>query len=170
MLTQEMAMTADELRQKANDAEQARQDSWERSDTDGFLSQWAHGINAELYRTRADIADAGGVADFVGLYEGDRRVLAKMITVADRYAPWKSNRVWLVNDADPVAAKRKFIPTGMKSRVQKQLGLCERKEVDFADARLEGRGKGLSGSCWVAVFRKGDEWGRDADLRTEDTA
>ena len=39
---------ADEHRQMAAKAEQDKAESWERSDTDGFLSQWASGLTASL--------------------------------------------------------------------------------------------------------------------------
>lgn len=39
-------------------------ESFDRCDTDGFLSQWASGINAQVARKNAAIAEAGGVATF----------------------------------------------------------------------------------------------------------
>lgn len=56
--------TAEEHRAKAAKHERDAAESWERSDTDGFLSQWASGINARVQHTNADIAEAGGVATF----------------------------------------------------------------------------------------------------------
>ena len=37
-----------------------RDDSWERSDSDGFLSQWANGVMAGRYKHCAKVAAAGG--------------------------------------------------------------------------------------------------------------
>jgi hypothetical protein len=50
---------ADAAKHDSNAAE-----SFERCDTDGFLSQWASGINAQVARTNAAIAENGGVATF----------------------------------------------------------------------------------------------------------
>lgn len=64
-------MTVDELRAKAAQAEQNREDSFERSDTDGFLSQWAHGMNAQLYRVQAEILEDGGQSWFQAIMDID---------------------------------------------------------------------------------------------------
>ncbi|QBZ72150.1 hypothetical protein SEA_KRADAL_264 [Streptomyces phage Kradal] len=60
---------AAELREiaKGNDREAA--DSFDRCDTDGFLSQWASGITAEKYRLRADVAENGGMWSFPALFD-----------------------------------------------------------------------------------------------------
>lgn len=156
--------TAEELKAMAGAERQEAEDSFQRCDTDGFLSQWANGLTAELYSRQAEIVKNNGKADFIGLYEGERRVKAREISVKNKFAPWTTDYVWLVDDSDPVATKRKFIPTGEKSRVQKSLGLSERKESDTAKAEITGRGTGLSGSAWVITVRTGDKWGGTAEL------
>jgi hypothetical protein len=59
-----MTTTASQHRATAarHDADAAA--SFERCDTDGFLSQWASGINAQVARANAAIADNGGLATF----------------------------------------------------------------------------------------------------------
>lgn len=52
--------TAAEWRAEANRAEAERHASWERSDTDGFLSQWASGVMAGRYEHCATVAEDGG--------------------------------------------------------------------------------------------------------------
>jgi hypothetical protein len=64
--------TAEEYRTEAQQHRQDSRDSWERSDTDGFLSQWASGINAQVAEENAKIADAGGLAIF------ERTILVKL--------------------------------------------------------------------------------------------
>lgn len=56
--------TAAALRTEAARHEREAAESFERCDTDGFLSQWGSGMNAELARRSADIAEAGGVWTF----------------------------------------------------------------------------------------------------------
>lgn len=57
--------TAAELREQAAQHERDAAESFERCDTDGFVSQWASGLNAQAARTNAMIAENGGLATFV---------------------------------------------------------------------------------------------------------
>lgn len=56
--------TAQEYREDASQHEQEARDSFERCDTDGFVSQWASGLNGQVARANARIAEAGGIATF----------------------------------------------------------------------------------------------------------
>jgi hypothetical protein len=151
------------LRQMAADSEQRSRESWERSDTDGFLSQWANDISARMYRLQAEIADAGGKSTFTGLYYGDRRVKAKKIETRFGWC-------WLLDGAEAAIFGRKFIPIAPYegvSRVQKNLGLHEALELAPAKAKIGGSGTGLSGcaNAFVEVVRTGDPWGLDSILQ-----
>jgi len=64
METKVQGKTAAEWRAMAGEAVRAEAESFERSDTDGFLSQWGHGIMRQVYRLNAEIAEAGGVWEF----------------------------------------------------------------------------------------------------------
>lgn len=160
-LTQkEMLEMAQESREASKRAAKRRQESWERSDTDGFLTQWAAGKTSSLENRRCGILENGGKAEFTGLYEGNRRVKAQL-----REGDW--GYFWLLDESETDLIDRRgkpFLPSGPRSRVLKGLGLAERKEMDWAWAKLDGRGTGLSGTCWVATFRTGDKWGQDAEL------
>lgn len=57
-------MNANDHRTAAAQHRADAQESYERSDTDGFLSQWASGMNAQLHDRQAEIAQAGGVWTF----------------------------------------------------------------------------------------------------------
>jgi hypothetical protein len=163
MTAQQTELVAD-LRAKAADALRNREESFQRCDTDGFLSQWASGILATLRETQAAIVAAGDRAEFVGLYDGDRRVAATLIY--GLYGPaWMLRR----EDEEPRYGRRfvPFVGVDGTSRVQKNLGLRERREMAPAAARITGEGHGLSGRAWVETFRTGDRWGQDANL-TED--
>lgn len=59
--------TPDEWRRLAQKAGQREHESWERSDTDGFLSQWASNRMASLYLRCAVIAEDDGMAEFTAL-------------------------------------------------------------------------------------------------------
>jgi hypothetical protein len=53
--------TATELRQQATKHAQDAIDSFDRCDTDGFLSQWASGVMSQKKSLEADLLEAGGV-------------------------------------------------------------------------------------------------------------
>lgn len=133
--------------------------SFERCDTDGFLSQWATGISAQEHALAAEILRNGGQYEYWGLYQGDRRLAAKMID--GQFGP-----VWLLREDEAATFGRKFIPVVLDkaSRVQKKLGLTERREMAPSRAAIHGRGHGLSGSAWAAAERTGDPWGLDSSL------
>jgi len=162
-MTDKGTKTAEEWREESSKHSRRKMDSIERCDTDGFVSQWASGLSSQLARKKAEITENDGKDKFWGLYEGDRRVKAMMLD--GKWGPY-----WLLHeDEEDLRAKRgkPFIPAGTKSRVQKNLGLSQRREWAPAWAKMDGRGTGLSGSAWVATFRSGDKWGGDATLLTE---
>jgi len=153
-------MTAQELREMSKASAQRSRDSWERSDTDGFLTQWASDLHENLYNLLACIREAGDVAEFWGLYDGDRRVRARKVET--RYG-----MCWLLDEAEAARYGRKFVPTGDTSKVQKKLGLREATEMAPAWATIGGSGTGLSGRAYVETYRTGDKWGQDAVLVEE---
>lgn len=152
-------------REKAAQHLDAQRESYESCDTDGFVSQWAHGINADLHRRKAEIEEAGGMAEFTGLYEGARRVKAKIIHSQYGYA-------WVLHEDEKYLIQQRgkvFLPTGKRSRVLKALGLSERKEYAPAGACIDGSGTGLAGaaSCYILTYRKGCKWGTDAQIKED---
>ena len=152
--------TADEYAAEAQRYAQQREDSFARCDTDGFLSQWADGLSSGEARAKVEIMKNGGRSDFAGLYEGDRRVRAKVIHT-------QFGTSWMLHDSERALIQKrgkKFLPCGEASRVLKKLGLAQRMEMDTAWVKIDGEGYGLSGRAWVSVFRCGDEWGATATL------
>jgi len=137
-------------------------DSFERCDTDGFLSQWSSNIHGQLELVRERIAFDGGLADFAGLFEveGDRRVKAKQVRT-------KFGAAWVLHEdeVDLIARRGKvFLPFGENSRVLRELGLRQGLEEAPAAACLDGQGRGLGSlhTVHVKVFRTGCKWGSDA--------
>lgn len=153
--------TSTELRAEAAAAAQRSADSFERSDTDGFLSQWANDMTAQLLNRKAEIVDQGGRARFIGLYHGEQRVAARLVD--GRYG-W----VWMLRDDEAGRYGRKFVPHAgfRKSRAQAALKLAEHREWAPAKARIGGNGTGLSGcaTAYVETIRTGDAWGLDSEL------
>jgi len=79
-------MTAEDYMNMASGKYRQAEESFERCDTDGYLSQWASSIMANVYRHLADLAENGGKAEFLALadLEGNE-VSAKVIN--GRYGP-----------------------------------------------------------------------------------
>ena len=153
-------ITAKQHRENAAAHYKEEADSFARCDTDGCLSQWSSNINGQLELERARIAEAGGLADFAGLFEGDRRVKAKQVHT-------KFGAAWVLHEdeADLISRRGKvFLPFGEKSRVLRELGLRQGCEEAPAAACLDGHGRGLGSlhTVHVKVFRTGCKWGSDA--------
>jgi hypothetical protein len=148
--------TAEELRADAARAEQSAIDSFERSDTDGFLSQWASGISARLYRAQADLLDKGGVSDFLGLFTEDgERVKARLVN-------GQYGLVWAVLDEQDNVGVWVGYPDQMeatdppsKRTKMGKLGLHMEWESAPAKAKIAANGTGLSGAATahVSVYR-----------------
>lgn len=137
---------------KEEQAEQLRRrdESWERSDTDGFLSQWASGLTADLERKKAELLETGGYSKFAVLCDSEGIVIAnKIYRFNNTY-----NYFWKI---DEPKYGRRWIPIGEKSRVQKKLGLHEEMRWYPAYACIDGSGTGLSGRAWVAIKKKDED-------------
>lgn len=170
-----MTMTLEEMKAKAialraeaaaNYAE--REASFERSDTDGFLSQWASGVNASLRLAQAEILESGGTASFPGLFlPTGERVKARIIDT-------KYGRCWAVLTENgtfarfvalapacaielaPATPEEKKLHGSEWKRLErwkKKHGFVQKPEEASALARLRSNGRGLSGNVWVSVER-----------------
>ena len=83
---------ADKLRAEAAQHDRDAYESFERCDTDGFMSQWASGLTASKKRLEANLIENGGVTDLVGPVTVDGEPV-RFRTVDTRYG-----RKWLVLD------------------------------------------------------------------------
>lgn len=173
MLLEKLAPSPEQLARAAKLEEEARdnlrreEESFQRSDTDGFLSQWAFTIGAELKREQAAILKDGGYARFPVLIEvATGKVLAtKTVTFATQYEPFyrPGRTVWRLDDADAQRLGRRWIPRAgsRKSRIQRQLGLIEVDRWFPAFAKITtaagAASTGLAGcaNAYVGVFKKG---------------
>lgn len=78
----ELAQT---LRERAAANRQYAADSFERCDTDGFLSQWAAGVTASENDRKANLADCGGLDIFPALLDENGNLHARIYTFPDRF-------------------------------------------------------------------------------------
>lgn len=79
-----MSRTPEQWREMACSSRQRSLDSFERSDTDGFLSQWASDTMSGLYHLCADVAEKGGIVEMDWPFE-DGQPVAKWRWVQTRY-------------------------------------------------------------------------------------
>lgn len=123
-------------REKAREHERAKAESEERSGADGFMSQWAHGVNASRERLAAEIEENDGRYEFPGLYdvESGERVRAKLID--GRYGP-----CWAICD-EAGEFTGKFVGAfPEKEETLERKGYEERTELAPAKAVLRGENK-----------------------------
>jgi hypothetical protein len=140
--------TAADLRAQAVQHDQDAADSFERCDTDGFVSQWASGQMADLRRREAELAEHGNTWTFERI---------QLVTLAGeptnaRAVQTRYGSRWRLDSTDqwlPMEPKR-------ASTLAKH-GYREVTETEVAPAKAmhSGSGKGLAGatSVHVIIFR-----------------
>lgn len=141
--------TATEWREEAHKQAAAKEESFERCDTDGFLTQWSHGIHDQLYRLKAQLAENDGMTDGWVLVD----VKTNRVLMAKQILTRRGDLCWLLNDNEFEKYGRRFLPVNYegKSRVHKSLGITEKKVRMRGYAKIVGYGKGLSGNAWAAI-------------------
>lgn len=88
--------TSDQLQAEAAQHTQDAAESFERCDTDGFMSQWASGMMAEEKRLQASIQDNGGKAEFLALFDLNGNL------VPAKYIETRYGWAWgILADTDP---------------------------------------------------------------------
>lgn len=144
--------TADDYREMAREFFAAREASWERSDSDGFLSQWASGLTAQKYTLSAQLAEANGVTDARALFDLDGN-LVPAIHGFGQYGEY-----FVVLDNEERGCRRFFNPsyarneaTARKNNAAK--GFYVGRAMVPAKVEIVGSGTGLSGaaSCYPAI-------------------
>lgn len=135
----------DAMRAKARQHERDARESFERSDTDGALSQWASGISARQCDLQARIDDNGGLHEFPALFTTDGEWVPAKI-VDGRFGP-----CWMLLDADGNATGE-FAPYRPKrATTLTKRGYREGRAMRPAKADVGDRGAGLTS---VYVYAK----------------
>lgn len=163
MTTTTSTATPADLRADADRYEAEAAASFDRCDTDGFVSQWAGGLNSQQARLQAEITEADGLASFAALYDvdTDERVPAKLID--GRYGlAW----ALVVPGTDRFTGEFvKAFPARTSTMARK--GYREGTELAPARAKITGSGHGLAGaaSCYVTTARTDAGTGQDERVR-----
>lgn len=147
--------------QAAEAAEQEARDSFERCDTDGFVSQAASGITAREHRLAAEIEANGGTSTFPALFnlEGER-VRAKLI-------PGKYGDCWAFCDADDRFTGVFVSAFPARPATMAKKGYVEGKEVAgaYATTSAPEGARGFIGLSSVRVVARRTDKGYPADAK-----
>lgn len=156
--------------EKAAEAERRRAESWERSDTDGAVSQWASGMTAELERTRAKIAADGGKAEFSALFDTDGNLVPAKRVKTQYGMAWG-----LLSDPDdPRSSFTGWVSESRAATPEKRAQAMERKGYRVGKVKAPAGAElsapegatGLSGasSVYVKVYRRDGGFSRDVEV------
>lgn len=137
--------------------EQDAHDSFDRCDTDGALSQWASGINAQRLYMEADIAENGGLWEFPALFDTEGNLVpAKLID-------GKFGDCWMLLDSEGQATGE-FVGAfpARRSTIFKK-GYLQGTVLRPARATVMS-GKGGAATAWTAIVPKGDPMDEPAKI------
>jgi hypothetical protein len=126
-----------------------REESFNRCDTDGFLTQYFDGVKSAVNQIGARIARDGGLAVHPGLYDVATGERVPAVLVEGRFGPQ-----WQL--CDPATGRA--LPEWIADRRGPKAALAKRGWVVLgewakSEAKLCGEGCGLSGSVWSAAVR-----------------
>jgi hypothetical protein len=161
----ETTLTAEDHRALAAQKEQDKEDSFQRCDTDGFLSQWASGLSAERHRLAADIKDNGGRWEFRALFDLNGNLVAAKQIETVYGTSWG-----LLESDDPKAQIKGWFNASRAQNEARRLKANAAKGYRMgtvlapAAAVYQGRGHGLSGTCWVSAVRTDGGFSRDVEI------
>lgn len=137
----------DKYREQAAEKAQAAQESWETSDTDGFVSQWAHNVRQRELLLKADVADAGNTWLFPALRNKESGDVVPARLLDTRYGS-----SWAVfgsaeeaNERDSVV--REWVGTGERAIAKRGYELVWQRRP--ARVVVSGSGQGLGGATSV---------------------
>jgi hypothetical protein len=80
--------TPEQLREMARDCYKRSAESFERCDTDGFLSQWASDQTARVYNYAAQLAENGWTEEFSALFDLDGNFVTDDLRETQYGAAW----------------------------------------------------------------------------------
>lgn len=144
--------TAAEWRAAAAEENRRRNESWDRSDTDGFVSQWAHQITSSEYGLKAQLAEQGSMTEVSGLFDLDGNLINAL------HGWGQYGEYWMLLDED--GNKTEFFnPSQARNEVTARKNNA-RKGFYVGTVRVPARvdivggGSGLAGaaSCYAAII------------------
>lgn len=154
--------TAQQWREAAYGNRKDAAESWERSDTDGFVSQWASGITASECEAKAELAEANGWAEFIAVFDLDGNLM-DAYHMSGTYGPY-----WLIKglpkDVKPFFsesnARKGSTRYANDTKKGYRLGTVRRKGF----VKLAGSGTGLAGAMSVRVVVVPDKYSTEVEI------
>lgn len=143
------ALGPDALDARAGRSSQNAADSFDRSDTDGFVTQWASSLSARRDAIAADLLRSGGTSDFDALFDLDGNWIPARI-IDGTWGPR-----WMVLDANG-RSTGVFLPARPKRRstLAKRgytVGRVTRPAAAVIAAPDGARGLSGAALCYVAI-------------------
>jgi hypothetical protein len=145
--------TADDYRAESAKFFAARESSWDRCDTDGFVSQWASGLTAHKYLLSAQLADANGATDVRALFDLDGNLVPSI------HGWGQYGEYFIVLDNEERGCRRFFNPSGARNEAtaiknNAAKGFYVGRAMVPGKVEIVGGGTGLSGAanCYPAII------------------
>ena len=114
--------TAEEWREQARASRKRSADSFERCDTDGFMSQWASDLTAREYELKAELAETGAWTYARALFDAETGEVAST-HVAD--GQW--GLYWVLNDAATAKYGKRFLNESKAATSEKRAAAMRKK-------------------------------------------
>jgi len=145
-----MTKTADQHMAEATRHHRLSTESFERSDTDGAVTQWAHGVIADEHRLKAWLAENDNKDNFAALFDLDGNLVAAKL-VDTRYGlAWA-----ILATDDPSSPITKFVSAfPRRQQTMSRKGFYEGTVRCGAYVALSGSGTGLSGALSVRPYTR----------------
>lgn len=127
---EQWAELAETFRGYARDRAQSAIDSFDRCDTDGFLSQWASNSMATHYRVAAELCDTQGLAEHPALFDLDGNL------VSTRMIDGTYGAAWVTTDAHVAAGGRRFVNPSRAAKAQTRYDNLRKKGYVLGTVRM----------------------------------
>lgn len=149
--------TAEQWRAEAAEANARRNESWDRCDTDGFVSQWAHQMHEGENNLKARLAEQNGMTEVSALFDLDGNLISAL------HGFGQFGEYFMILDAegnkDATQARNGFFSpsqarneaTARKNNAAK--GFYVGSALVPATTKIVGGGKGLAGAatCYPSI-------------------
>lgn len=146
--------TADEYRAEAAAHRAAEAESFARCDTDGFISQYVHTLNAREASVKARLAEQGGMEDFGALFHLDGTI------ASTHQADGEYGSYWVLNDEATARFGKRFVSLSRAKNGQRRYEANRAKGFTIGTIRVEaytemvGNGRGLGAIMTVRTVVK----------------
>lgn len=142
---EQWAQLAAELRQQATDSHRRSAESFDRCDTDGFLSQWASDSMGRHYRACAELADNHGLAEHHALFTVDGELVSTQI-IDGTYG-----MAWRTTDEHVAAGGRRFVNPSKAANPQKRYDNLRKRGYMIGTVRIRSGVFPRSGGAWQVL-------------------